>query len=90
LTPAAARQSANELAFCGRATLQCSTPFEPELSRSWIREGHIRFLTPLAFLSPRIGAAIVNGDVPAGATVSGLVRPLPYNWPEQEQRFGLR
>ena len=35
---------------------------------------HIRFLVPLAFLSPRIVAAIANGDVPAGVTVSGLVR----------------
>jgi site-specific DNA recombinase len=51
---------------------------------------HIRFLAPLAFLSPRIVAAIANGDVPAGVTVSGLVRSLPFNWAEQEQRFGLR
>jgi hypothetical protein len=32
---------------------------------------HIRFLAPLAFLSPRIVASIANGDVPTGATVSG-------------------
>ncbi len=51
---------------------------------------HIRFLAPLAFLSPRIIDAIANGDVPAGATVSGLVRSLPHNWAEQEQLFGLR
>ena len=50
---------------------------------------HIRFLAPLAFLSPRIVAAIANGDVPAGATVSGLVRSLPFNWAEQERRFAL-
>jgi site-specific DNA recombinase len=30
---------------------------------------HIRFLVPLAFLSPRIVAAIANGDVSAGVTV---------------------
>jgi site-specific DNA recombinase len=30
-------------------------------------ERHIRFLVPLAFLSPRIVAAIANGDVSAGA-----------------------
>jgi DNA invertase Pin-like site-specific DNA recombinase len=51
---------------------------------------HIRFLAPLAFLSPRIIDAIANGDVPASATVSGLVRSLPHNWAEQEQLFGLR
>ena len=50
---------------------------------------HIRFLAPLAFLSPRIVAAIANGDVPAGVTVSALVRSLPFNWAEQEQRIGL-
>jgi DNA invertase Pin-like site-specific DNA recombinase len=50
---------------------------------------HIRFLAPLAFLSPRIIDAIANGDVPAGATVSGLVRSLPHDWAEQEQLFGL-
>src|SRR3984893_17463527 len=48
-----------------------------------------RFLTPLAFLSPRIVAAIANGDVPAGVTVSGLVRSLPFNWAEQQRRFTL-
>jgi site-specific DNA recombinase len=51
---------------------------------------HIRFMVPLAFLSPRIIDAIVNGDVPAGATVSGLVRSLPHSWAEQEQLFGVR
>ena len=51
---------------------------------------HIRFLAPLAFLSPRIVAAIANGDVRAGVTVCGLVRSLPFNWTQQEQRFGLR
>ena len=51
---------------------------------------HIKFLAPLAFLSPRIVSAIANGDVPAGVTVSGLVRSLPRQWAEQERRFDLR
>ena len=50
---------------------------------------HIRFLAPLAFLSPRIVAVIANGDIPAYATVNGLVRSLPFNWAEQEGRFAL-
>jgi hypothetical protein len=50
---------------------------------------HIRFLVPLAFLSPRIVAAIANGDVSAGVTVSGLVRSLPFNWAEQQRRDAL-
>src|SRR3984893_398663 len=50
---------------------------------------HIRFLVPLAFLPPRIVAAIAIGDVPAGVTVSGLVRSLSFNWAEQQRRFAL-
>ena len=51
---------------------------------------HVRFLAPLAFLSPRIVDAIANGNVPSTVTVSGLVRSLPSNWAEQERRLGLR
>jgi site-specific DNA recombinase len=42
-------------------------------------ERHIRLLAPLAFLSPRIIAAIV----------AGLAKALPYSWAEQEERVGL-
>jgi hypothetical protein len=35
-------------------------------------ERHIRLLAPLAFLSPRIIAAIVDGTAPADLTVTGL------------------
>ena len=41
-------------------------------------ERHIRLLAPLAFLSPRIIAAI-----------AGLAKALPYSWAEQEQSIGL-
>jgi site-specific DNA recombinase len=51
-------------------------------------ERHIRLLAPLAFLSPRIIAAIVDGTAPADLTVTGLAT-LPYSWIEQEQRVGL-
>jgi len=46
---------------------------------------HIRFLAPLAFLSPRIIEAIANGSIPAGATASSLARALPHAWAEQER-----
>jgi site-specific DNA recombinase len=52
-------------------------------------ERHIRLLAPLAFLSPRITAAIVNGTAPAALTVTGLAKALPYSWTEQERRLGL-
>ena len=50
---------------------------------------HIRLLAPLAFLSPRIVAAIVDGTAPADLTVTGLAKALPYSWIEQEERVGL-
>ncbi|MGH9205216.1 MAG: recombinase family protein, partial [Acidimicrobiales bacterium] len=52
-------------------------------------ERHIRLLAPLAFLSSRIIAAIVDGTAPADLTVTGLAKALPYSWAEQEQRIGF-
>jgi site-specific DNA recombinase len=52
-------------------------------------ERHIRLLAPLAFTSPRIIAAIVDGTAPAGLTVTDLAKGLPYSWAEQERRIGL-
>jgi site-specific DNA recombinase len=53
-------------------------------------ERHIRLLAPLAFLSPRIIAAIADGTAPADLTVTGLAKALPHSWAEQERRIGLR
>jgi DNA invertase Pin-like site-specific DNA recombinase len=52
-------------------------------------ERHVRLLAPLAFVSPRIIAAIVDGTAPADLTVTGLAKALPYSWAEQEQSVGL-
>ena len=52
-------------------------------------ERHIRFLAPLAFVSPRLIAAIIDGAAPADITVSDLARSLPYSWAEQKRRLGL-
>jgi hypothetical protein len=52
-------------------------------------ERYIRSLASLAFVSPRIIAAIVDGTAAANLTVSGLFKGLPYSWAEQEQRIGL-
>ena len=52
-------------------------------------ERHIRLLAPLAFVSPRIIAAIVDGTAPAGITVTGLAKSLTYSWVEQDQSIGL-
>jgi hypothetical protein len=52
-------------------------------------ERHIRLLAPLAFVSPRFIAAILDGTAPADLTVTGLAKCLPYSWAEQEQSIGL-
>jgi site-specific DNA recombinase len=52
-------------------------------------ERHIRLLAPLAFVSPRIIAAIVDSSAPADLTVTGLAKALPYSWPEQERSVRL-
>ena len=50
-----------------------------------LAERHVRFLLPLAFLSPRIITAIANGSAPADLNVSTLARALPHAWAEQER-----
>lgn len=50
---------------------------------------HVRFLAPLAYLSPRVIEAIAHGDVPSDLTVSSLARALPHRWAEQEKKLGL-
>src|SRR5437660_1483811 len=52
-------------------------------------ERHIRLLLPLAFLSPRIVSALLDGTAPAGLTITALARGLPWSWAEQERRLGL-
>jgi len=52
-------------------------------------ERHIRLLAPLAFLSPRIVSALLEGTAPAHLTVTRLARALPHSWAEQEKRVGM-
>jgi site-specific DNA recombinase len=52
-------------------------------------ERHIRLLLPLALLSPRIVAGLLEGTAPAGLTITALARALPWSWAEQERRLGL-
>src|SRR6516225_1877600 len=51
-------------------------------------ERHIRLLAPLAFVSPRIVSALIEGTAPADLTLTKLARALPYCWAEQERRVG--
>ena len=50
-------------------------------------ERHIRLLAPLAFVSPPLISAIIDGTAPAGLTVTGLAQPLAHSWTEQERRI---
>jgi site-specific DNA recombinase len=52
-------------------------------------ERHIRHLLSLAFLSPRIVSALLDGTAPADLTITALARALPWSWAEQERRLGL-
>jgi site-specific DNA recombinase len=48
-------------------------------------ERHVRLLLPLAFLSPRIVSALLDGTAPGDLTVTMLARALPASWAEQER-----
>ena len=52
-------------------------------------ERHVRYLAPLAFVSPRIVEAIANGSAPADLTVTTLARALPHGWAAQERKLGI-
>jgi site-specific DNA recombinase len=67
-----------------------STSFAEIAKREGKVERHVRLLAPLAFVSPKIVAAIVDGSVPANLTVTGLAKTHAYSWAEQEQRVGLQ
>ena len=56
--------------------------------REGMAERHVRLLIPLAFVSPRIVSALLDGIAPAGLTVTTFARGLPYSWAEQERLIG--
>src|SRR5215211_4498917 len=67
----------------GRATC-----FAEIAAREGKIERHIRNLAALAFVSPRIVAAIVDATAPASLTVTRLASALPYAWTEQQSQKG--
>ena len=81
---AKARQWIDDLAH-GRAA-----SFAVIARREGKAERHIRLLAPLAFVSPRIVAALLDGTAPADLTLTKLARALPYCWAEQERRVHLQ
>jgi len=79
---AKARQWIDDLAH-GRAA-----SFTVIARREGKTERHIRLLASLAFVSPRIVSALLDGTAPADLTLTKLARALPYCWAEQERRVG--
>ena len=57
--------------------------------RESLAERHVRFLMPLAYLSPRMIEAIAEGRAPANLTVTRLARNLPTVWANQEKQLGF-
>ncbi|TMK10178.1 MAG: recombinase family protein [Alphaproteobacteria bacterium] len=76
---AKARQWMDDLA-CGRLA-----DFAAIARREGKVERHVRLLASLAFLSPRIISALLDGTAPADLTVTTLVRALPLSWADQER-----
>jgi site-specific DNA recombinase len=74
---------------CSRTHRQAASSFAEIAEREGRAERHIRFLAPLAFLSPRIIAAIIDRLVPVDITVTGLAKALAHCWTEQERKVGL-
>jgi hypothetical protein len=50
-----------------------------------INPSYISRVLRLAFLSPKVVQAILDGKQPAWLTMKDLLRPHPNNWPEQER-----
>lgn len=53
-------------------------------------DAFIRTRAQLAFLSPRLQNAILEGTQPPGLTLKRILRrPVPLNWEAQERLYGL-
>ena len=65
---------------------QCEQGKSGDARREGKVERHIRLLAPLAFVSPRIVSALLDGTAPADLTLTKLARALPYSWADQERR----
>ena len=52
-------------------------------------ERHVRRVARLAFVSPRVVTAIIDGTAPAKLTTTVLATGLPCSWAEQERWIGI-
>jgi site-specific DNA recombinase len=63
-------------------TTERLSSFEQIAENEKLAERHVRFLAPLAFLSPRVVEAITEGRAPVDLNVSSLARKLSLSWKE--------
>lgn len=52
-----------------------------------INPSYVSRVLRLAFLSPRVVEAILDGKQPADLTMKGILKPFPMEWREQEAIF---
>ena len=76
---AKARKWVDDLAHARTASFAAIARREGKVER------HVRLLAPLAFVSPRIISALLDGTAPADLTPTKLARALPYSWADQER-----
>ena len=70
--------------------LRNGTPLHQIARTAGHHDAHLRTRTPLAFLSPRIQRAILDGSQPVELALERLVRQtLPLDWADQERLCGL-
>jgi site-specific DNA recombinase len=70
--------------------LRSGTPLSELASRTGHSEPYLRVRLPLAFLSPRLQAAILEGRHRTDLSVARLLRDgIPADWAAQERCFGL-
>jgi hypothetical protein len=61
--------------------------FDEIAAQEQLGERHVRWLTPLAFVSPRILSSIVEGTAPAGMTIGKIAKALPHCWRAQDKTW---
>lgn len=70
--------------------LKSGTQITALAARENTSESYVRIRSKLAFLSPKIQTAILNGTQPVELSLETIIRQgIPLNWEDQERRFGF-
>lgn len=77
-------------AFCWLGEIQAGTRVEALAAQENVSPRYLRSRLQMAFLSPRIVTAILEGTQPAHLSTESFVRvDIPLDWSEQESLFGF-